>query len=312
MMQESRGTAIRLLDAAGNCLVVNDEYCRLTGRSCPDLVGKPFTVVYCAGEAGVQLEQFLGRLRAADFPAHAEAEYVLWDGRRVWFSENHLLFAASAESVYVLTMCRDITGSKTAENAVAAERNLLRTLIESTPDKIYIKDRQSRYVMNNTAHLRSIGLAMQADCIGKTSFDYFPRELAQGYFTDEQELLRTGEPLIGREEQVIDLSTGRTVWHLTTKVPCRDESGVIVGLVGISRDITNSKMLQEEREKLITELKDALAKIKRLNGLVPICAWCKKIREDTGYWSNLEQYIAEHSEATLSHGICPECSQKMK
>ena len=65
MMQESRGAAIRLLDAAGNCVLVNDEYCRLTGRNCPDLEGKPFTAVYCTEDAGAQLEQFQRRLRAA-------------------------------------------------------------------------------------------------------------------------------------------------------------------------------------------------------------------------------------------------------
>jgi PAS domain-containing protein len=118
--------------------------------------------------------------------------------------------------------------------------------------------------------------------------------------------------LIGREEEVLDLPSGSKVWHLTTKVPFRDASGIIIGVVGISRDITGSKLLQAEREKLILELQDALAKIKKLSGLVPICAWCKKIREDNGYWNSLDQYLAEHSDAILSHGICPDCAQKMR
>ncbi|HIJ79941.1 MAG: response regulator [Desulfobulbaceae bacterium] len=66
-----------------------------------------------------------------------------------------------------------------------------------------------------------------------------------------------------------------------------------------------------EREKLITELKEALAKVKTLSGFLPICAACKKIRDDKGYWSQIESYIRDHSEAVFSHGICPDCAQKL-
>jgi hypothetical protein len=70
------------------------------------------------------------------------------------------------------------------------------------------------------------------------------------------------------------------------------------------------KALEKEREKLITELQDALANIKTLRGLLPICAWCKKIRDEKGYWKRVEDYIEEHSEALFTHGICDECLQK--
>ncbi len=68
--------------------------------------------------------------------------------------------------------------------------------------------------------------------------------------------------------------------------------------------------MEEEREELITELQEALATIKTLSGLIPICAWCKQIRNDTGYWQAVEQYIAEHSKAEFTHGICPKCQEK--
>jgi len=68
--------------------------------------------------------------------------------------------------------------------------------------------------------------------------------------------------------------------------------------------------LEAERERLITELQEALGKVKTLSGLIPICAWCKKIRDDKGYWQAVEQYIQEHSRAEFSHGICPECYDK--
>jgi PAS domain-containing protein len=76
------------------------------------------------------------------------------------------------------------------------------------------------------------------------------------------------------------------------------------------RDISERKQDEQERERLIRELQDALAKIKTLHGLLPICAHCKKIRDDKGSWNHLEKYVAERTEAVFSHGICPECAKK--
>ena len=81
--------------------------------------------------------------------------------------------------------------------------------------------------------------------------------------------------------------------------------------VGIIWDITKRKRIEGERERLIHELQDALANIKRLRGLLPICASCKKIRDDKGYWNDLEAYILEHSEAEFTHGFCPDCMKKL-
>jgi PleD family two-component response regulator len=67
-----------------------------------------------------------------------------------------------------------------------------------------------------------------------------------------------------------------------------------------------------ERNKLIRELRDALARVKTLSGMIPICAWCRKIRNDKGYWDGVEAYIESHSEATFTHGICPECAARIK
>jgi len=81
--------------------------------------------------------------------------------------------------------------------------------------------------------------------------------------------------------------------------------------ISIARDITRRKEREIERERLIGELRDALAKVKKLSGLLPICSQCKKIRDDQGYWQQIEAYIRDHSEAEFSHGICQECAKKM-
>ncbi len=78
----------------------------------------------------------------------------------------------------------------------------------------------------------------------------------------------------------------------------------------LQKDIAMRKIAEQVREDLILELKDAIAKIKTLTGLIPICAWCKKIRDDKGYWKKVETYIREHSDASFTHGICPDCLKK--
>jgi len=80
--------------------------------------------------------------------------------------------------------------------------------------------------------------------------------------------------------------------------------------VGINVDITERKRYETEREKLIGELQKALAEVRTLSGMIPICAWCKNLRNDEGYWSTVEQYVGTHTSATLTHGMCPDCTAK--
>ncbi|MBN2657870.1 MAG: transporter substrate-binding domain-containing protein [Spirochaetales bacterium] len=90
-----------------------------------------------------------------------------------------------------------------------------------------------------------------------------------------------------------------------------DRKGEKIGYICLIKDITERKKMEQNREKLIQELQDALKRIKTLSGLVPICASCKKIRDDSGYWNQLEEYLIEHSDVSFSHGICPECAEKL-
>jgi hypothetical protein len=91
--------------------------------------------------------------------------------------------------------------------------------------------------------------------------------------------------------------------------------GAVIGgaqtLVSVIRDTTERKKIEEERERLIFELREALAQVKTLSGFLPICASCKKIRDDQGYWQQIEAYIRDHSEAEFSHSICPECAREL-
>ena len=90
-----------------------------------------------------------------------------------------------------------------------------------------------------------------------------------------------------------------------------DKPGV-QAVVANFRDITERKEAEGEREKLIRELQSALAQVTTLSGLLPICAWCKKIRDDEGYWQDVEGYLRKHSHVDFSHGICPDCVAKYR
>ena len=134
---------------------------------------------------------------------------------------------------------------KETREALAGERNMLRTLLDNLPDFIFLKDTQGRYIMSNAAHTRSLGLASPAEIEGKTVFDLFPKERAERFAADDNHVLTTGEPIINREE-IRSAATQKQRWVLTTKLPLPGPDGQISGLVCISRDISEHKNLEEE------------------------------------------------------------------
>ena len=123
-----------------------------------------------------------------------------------------------------------------SENARLAQDNvrleqkydLLRTLIDSLPDNIFIKNRQSRFLVNNLAHVQTLGATHQDEVLGKSDRDIFQAELASQYYEDDQSMMQSGQ-LLNREEIVVNPRTGEKRWLQTTKVPLRDKQGAVVG-----------------------------------------------------------------------------------
>jgi PAS domain S-box-containing protein len=125
-----------------------------------------------------------------------------------------------------------------------------------------------------------------------------------------EDIGRQPEKYINNENENIRCN-GERVWISWTNKGIIDDNGHIAEIMCIGNDITRRKRAEEEREELILELEDALAQVKTLRGLLPICTNCKKIRDDRGYWNQIEVYIRDHSEAEFSHSICPECAKKL-
>jgi len=156
---------------------------------------------------------------------------------------NYIMAALSGTARFVCTL-RDITERKQTQTALAEERNLLRTLIDTIPDAIYIKDTNHCFRVSNLAVARLVGMTPD-EIVGKDDFALFALEIAQQFQTDEDLLFQSGRPMIDHEERVSRLG-GKLIWVSSTKVPLRNLNGELVGLVGITRDISEQKQREHQ------------------------------------------------------------------
>ncbi len=171
--------------------------------------------------------------------------------------EVRLVGLTGVRSHLVRFSVTDIRERKQAEETLAAERNLIRTLIDTLPDLIYAKDVESRFILANVATARQMGAATADELLGKSDLDFYPRDLAREYLASEQPIIRDGK-VISIEEPTID-ADGQARWQTSTKVPLRSATGDVIGLVGITADITARKLAEEslreieERFRVIAE-----------------------------------------------------------
>ena len=263
----------------------------------------------CRKLLGYEPEELIGHpayefIHSDDFPAvmashrailTQQAAYTISyrirrkDGAYTWFeTTSHVLYhEQTGAMVEIQAASRDISERKHIENKLflyrthleetiaertaelAKERNLLRILIDNMPDLILIKDRESRFLAVNQALAHLMGAASPNELLGKTDFDFYPHDYAQHYYQMEQEFMAAGQPSVNDEELHTDPDTGEPRWFLATKIPFRDQGGVIRGLVGISRDITERKRIEEElnryRNHLEELVKERTEEIQHLN-----------------------------------------------
>jgi PAS domain S-box-containing protein len=219
---------------------------------------------YEENESPTQSEEWAERLHPDDrervrdaLRAEAEGrESLSWlefrmrhkDGSYRWIRSRAFILRDAAGRIYRKAGSHeDITERKNAEEELARERHLLRSFIDALPEGIYFKDREGRLIRANRTVAETVGCA-PAQLVGKTDFDLFAPEVARQSFEDEREIIRTGRPLIDKEEKVT-WRDGLTLWVSSTKMPLRDPGGHIIGTFGITRDITKRKLVEEELRK---------------------------------------------------------------
>lgn len=156
----------------------------------------------------------------------------------------------------------DISLRKENEKALSRERILLRTLIDNLPVSVYVKDIEGRKILANKTDLRYMGLNSEEEALGKTDFDIYPAEVAESFYSSDQKVLQTGVSILDQEEYLTHGQGGHH-WLLTSKVPFQDDKGKKLGILGIGRDITEWKKMQqelansEERFRTLTETTSA-------------------------------------------------------
>ncbi len=184
----------------------------------------------------------------------------------------------------------------------------LAAIVETSEDAIYSKTLDGTIVSWNKSAERIYGYTA-GEIIGRSITILFPSD-RPSEFHEITERIRRGDRL-GRYETVRVCKDGRHIQVALTVSPIKDSNGKTIGASAIARDITEAKRDEQERLRLISELTDALTHVQQLKGLLPICAACKKIRDDGGYWQQVETYIESHTQAHFTHGICPECMKRL-
>jgi PAS domain S-box-containing protein len=284
---------------------------KMLGYTMEQLLGRPIFGLYADTPQGKRrASEVFERFRAGETVITEELEMQDAGGKAFWVSVSvNSLRDGCGRVVESRSIVVDIRERKKAEEALRGSEQRFRSLVETTSDWVWEIDRDGFYRYTSPKVRDLLGYEPE-EVVGKRPFDFMPpdeRERIRNLFTGIVEARKPFSAL----ENVNVRKDGRRIVLETSGIPIFDEKGNFSGYRGIDRDITDRKQAEQEREELILELKEALSRIKTLNGLLPICASCKKIRNDRGYWEQIETYIRDHSEAQFSHGICPDCAKSL-
>lgn len=235
---------IVVLDARGDILDVNTKMCQIFDYTKDELIGKnllsmelltPTSLPVVVG----QFQQLLSEKTAKNYTT--EIKTRTGDVFTVEISSFFLVKRNNEVDNFVLSI-RNITDRIQSERRRMVEHQLFQTLLNTIPDSVYFKDTHHRFILVNPAKAKHCNTTT-AEMVGKTDFDYFPDNIAQGIHDDEEQIMLSGAPLINKIEK-ITRKNGSTQWTSVTKVPWYDEDGDIIGIMGVSRDVTDLQMAE--------------------------------------------------------------------
>jgi PAS domain S-box-containing protein len=200
---------------------------------------------------------------------------------------------------------KDIAIRKLAEEKLRESEERFRRIFEDGPLGIVIFSPNFRIINTNKAMCQMLGYTKE-ELSGRSLEDITYPEDKKKTIELAGQMLRGEVPLFQLEKRCVK-KNGDILWTSMTTTALRNQDGEVGYALCMVEDIGNRKSIEHEREILIHELRVAMANIKTLKGLLPTCAWCKKVRDDNGHWQKVETYIEEHSDASFTHGICPDC-----
>ncbi len=288
-------------DLSGKLLSMNPLPARLLGYTVEEVLAMPMRTLL-APEHRDQFDAYLARIEKNGVDAGLLVLVTRTGERRIW--EYHNTLRTDGASPVVRGMAHDITERYRAEAALRKSEERFRVALKNSPTAVFHQDRELRYTWINTAKLPW----SEEECLGRCDAELISGEEGARISWIKQGVLDSGN---GTRDEIRITFDGEKHYYDLTAEPLRDRCGAIVGITCACSDITALKRLLEERERLITNLQNALDNVKLLSGLLATCSSCKKIRDADGVWHTLESYIQEHSEASFTHGICPDCVQKL-
>jgi PAS domain S-box-containing protein len=215
---------------------------------------------------------------------------------------QHLIFLAATAIMLYLLMRRYLAALRRSEQALRRSEARNQALLNAIPDLMLRIGKDGTYLDFKGARGSSRWFPM-ASMLGKKVREVLPERLAQKMETCIERAFERGKMQVFEYRMMVE----KKLRYHEARIVVSWEDEVLV----IVRDISARKNADEERERLIKELQEALGRVRELSGLLPICASCKSIRDDKGYWTRLEAYLSEHSKAEFSHGICPDCARKL-
>ncbi len=233
----------------------------------------------------------------------SDVQPILPDELISLFISFFMLFGVAWIAPLFLSIRHSEEKMKTLMLKAEEEKAKTESIIAAIGDGISIQNRDLTVVYQNKIHMSFFG-----DQRGEKCFKVYRRLDLPCEDCPVLSSFKDGQ--IHTTELAKPLSSGTSFFEITTS-PLRDAAGEIIAGIEVVRNIDRRKRMEKEREDLIRDLREALKNIKTLHGLIPICAACKKIRDDKGYWNQIESYIRDHSEAEFSHSICPDCAKKL-
>lgn len=304
---------IDLVSGEGRFLEANSTLQNMLGYTEEELKGLSIIDITFPEDIQIYMEKLDALTKGVGSSSKLEARYLRKDGSLLWVDISiSAIRGSDGRHIATIGVISDITPRKLTElnlvNALA-ETQRLREALDHVPSYVYMKDTQSRYIYANQMSLKLFGCSPE-ELVGLDDSHFFPPDTVKRLQEVDSRVF-AGEHTF-EEIDVAGAGCQRHVYlEVKTPIYAEPERKNIWGLLGISTDITELKQLEEEKGNLIIDLQKALSEVKKLSGFLPICSSCKKIRDDQGYWSEVERYIGEHSEVQFSHGICPDCVRKL-
>ncbi len=246
-------------DLEGRFTFANQNFCRALGKSAEEIVGKTDFDFFPA-ELAAKYQKDDRRVAASGqrFETVEEHQTNRLETRFVRVIKSPV-YDAQGRIAGVQGIFWDVTEQRKTEKDLAFERDLLRSLLDSIPDHVYFKDQSSRFIICSKELADHLGLQSREEAIGKTDFDFFSAEHARPAFEDEQAIIQTGKPVIGKIEKEV-LLNGKENWVLTSKMPFRSASGTIIGTFGVSKDITPLVRTRQALEQTQKKYRDIFEK----------------------------------------------------